>query len=132
MKIYCNRREYKNDFDRFIGKDVWIKIHVWDSTHCNYVWFRLLEKRYHEYLVNAIDDRQLLSSLELCNRDKDMFLAYINQNYLNKEQRWSSKYFKYKGAGRSRCEYPISPITTEELYDEACMLYDDEDFFWEL
>lgn len=60
MKIYCAHREYENEFDKYLGKDMWIEMRYLSHNY----WVKLLRKEVkslypgvppHEvYIGNAI------------------------------------------------------------------------------
>lgn len=95
MKIYNNKRRYLYDLERFVGKEVWVKV---DYDIYGIYWFRFVSEQQATWTVNRINDL-------LLNSD---FTGKVAEDYLNEEV------VVWKGSIAE--SQPIELMSTEELY----------------
>lgn len=116
MKLYSSRQTYKNELDRFVGKDVWVLVDVEFEYRNRLVkrreWARILESlnlsdNYEGYVSNLIscDDLRRISDDEYHYRyvGINLHTDLTDRRYLNKD------YFKLSK--------PLEILTTEELLE---------------
>ena len=56
MKIYCSRHNYENELDRYVVKDVWIKVIPKQTCTGDALWIKIVTADEYNYYTNTVSD----------------------------------------------------------------------------
>ena len=64
MKIYCNRRQYENELDRYIGQDIWIYTSLMSNPRSGR-YIRIVDKTKKLYTLNCVTKKNVEKMIAL-------------------------------------------------------------------
>lgn len=108
MKIYAKTQKYtprytkQSELDKYIGKDIWVKVLYNESPIAeqgNYWWLRLLDKTDEGFLANGFYDFQINHPTGISLDESDLNFKGI---------------FRFKNI---KVPNPIDIMTTNEIFD---------------